>query len=189
MNNPEIYIFVALGFSFALSWAVSKFSGLSIDLFNTSIGLLFGASANLALMTNLPGQNAGPEFTQPALTDYAILLVFLQFAFGILIISAHFAHRNLVKAKVEKLPSRLKEAVFYSWSSTVSLFSCYVMAIFFLHSRAVFAPIEASHGELQIVIDRWLQASYVPIGFWIALFVFTTSIRFWREPITAFARP
>jgi len=126
---------------------------------------------------------------QPALTDYAILLVFLQFAFGILIISSHFAHRDLVKSVKNNILVKIKESAFYSWSSIISLFSCYVMAIFFLHSSVIFSPIHTNAGEFNIIVGRWLLASYVPIYFWIVLFLFVAAIRFWREPIASVAKP
>ncbi|MDM8569184.1 hypothetical protein QUF50_06700 [Thiotrichales bacterium HSG1] len=189
MKNPEIYIFVALSFAFSLSWIVSRFSVLPIDLFNTSIGLLFAASTNLALIeSNLPESLADGLIT-PALIDYAILLAFLQFVFGILIISSYFAHINLVKSEKDDVVVKVKEAVFYSWSSTVSLFSCYVMAIFFLHSSSIFAPVERSIGELNIIIERWTTVSHFSVLFWFLLFLAACVIRYWRKSISSIAKP
>ena len=188
MNNPEIYIFVALGFAFALSWIASRFSHLSIDLFNTSIGLLFGASANLALMAN-PTYGMGLEENMPALLDYAILLIFLQFAFGILVISSHLAHKNLNESYVDETHVKLREAIFYSCSSVTSLFSCYVMAIFFLHARVIFSPTVSPQGELETIIQRWLDQSYVPMYFWVILLLVLVFVRFWREQIGSLAKP
>lgn len=185
MSSPQLYIFVALGLAFSLSWVVSKFSGLPIDLLNTSIGLLFGASANLSLMANLPDN----KLIEPALIGYAILLVFLQFWFGILIVSTHFAHRNLLESRKIEFPVKIKEAIFYSSSSIASLFCCYVMAVFFLHSTIIFAPVQSNAGEIIVIMNRWLTASNIPTYVWIIIFVSICIVRYWREQIYSISQP
>ena len=189
MNSPELYIFVALGFAFALSWIVSRFNGLAIDLFNTSIGLLFGASANLALMANTAFSSVAAGTKQTALTDYALFLVFLQFAFGIIIISTYLAARQLSSVENPDTTIKIKEAVFYSGSFVMSLLSCYVMTVFFLNSKQIFAPVSSNSGELNIIVNRFVTASYIPVYYWALPFIITTLFRYGRGPISSLARP
>ena len=189
MHSPELYIFIALGFAFGLSWIVSKFEKLPIDLFNTSIGLLFGASANLALMASKAQTDPANEIKFPALMDYAILLVFLQFAFGILTISSYFAHKKILESEASHFTIKLKETLFYTTSSLFSLFCCYVMAVFFLHSETIFAPLSDSSGELIIIINRWADASFIPAYLGAAVLLTIALARYWRENINQLAKP
>jgi hypothetical protein len=95
MKNVEFYILIATGFSILLSWVTSRFGDLSIGLFNTAIGLIFGVTAELT--TN--SEHAIASVQNPAPIDYVLLLTLCQFAFGILVVSSHFASERIRKAQ------------------------------------------------------------------------------------------
>lgn len=196
MKNPQIYIFIAIGFAILLNWVTSRFSDLSIGLFNTAIGLLFGVTANLTLNT----AGTGSAASNPALIDYAWLLALCQFAFGILIVSSHFAAERIRKERnrarqpitigiINMRPIHIKEASFYAFSVTFSFVNCYIMGLLLLNSNAIFAPIENPNGALQIVYERFLGVASVGIGYWMLLLIAVFIFRYHRDKLTQLARP
>ncbi len=191
VNNPVLYVVVALLFSTLLNWVTSRFADLGVGLFNTAVGLLFGATANLALLSGAGELSRGTDGGLIPLVagDYAVFLCLLQFAFGIFVISSHFAARRLRDAPESVLSNRAKEALFYTFSVVCSLANCHIMTIIFLDSTEIFAPVQFHEGELEVVISRFLDSQWSTWVHWAALAVIVFAGRFFRELVTRVARP
>lgn len=196
MKNPQVYIFIAIGFAILLNWITSRFSDLSIGLFNTAIGLLFGITANLTLGT----AEMVSATSNPTLIDYAWLLALCQFAFGILIVSSHISSERIKKERsvshqpiaigiIKMHPIHIKEASFYAFSLTFSFVNCYIMGLLLLNSTVIFAPINNPNGALQIVYERFLGVASIGIGYWTLLLISVFILRYHRDKLVQLARP
>ena len=166
---------------------VNKKRSAQLSILGTSASLLCAIHClSLPILLSAGALGLSNLFTNP-LVEFS--LISISVIFGILVISSHLAHKNLNESYVDETHVKLREAIFYSWSSVTSLFSCYVMAIFFLHARVIFSPTVSPQGELETIIQRWLDQSYVPMYFWVILLLVLVFVRFWREQIGSLAKP
>lgn len=183
MKNPEIYIFIAVGFSILLNWITSRFSDLSIGLLNTAIGLVFAVTANLMLY-----QEKGFKLENPSITDYIWLLALFQFAFGILVVHSYIAAKRLQNCPNSGKSVRLRESFFYSLSVMFSFSNCYILAVFILYCDKIFLNLTKPTGALEEIILRFWKLSGINIAHWLGGLVVLIAVHFFREKIIKLAR-